>query len=107
MIEGDGSAYALVWPGMGARKRSLHFIQLMPGRQTRRLRHDSEAVYYVVKGEVIAIDLETDQTQEAVEGTMIFVEAGTTYVLHSVDSSDVVGGPCPPDWSLYEGMAIH
>lgn len=105
LVKGEGSARALVWPGMGARKRSLHFIQLMPGGQTCHLRHHSEAVYYVIKGKVTTTDLGTNQTQEAVAGAMIFIEPDTAYVLHSAVSSDVVGGPCPPDLSLYEGMA--
>jgi glyoxylate utilization-related uncharacterized protein len=106
MVSGGGEARALVWPGMGAKTRSLHLIHLMPKDTTCEFKHASEAVYYVVKGEVTAIDLDSDDTHHVSEGGMIFVEPGTKYVLSCSDGpSDVVGGPCPPDPSLYREMA--
>ena len=105
MIRGEGSARALVWPGMGAEKRSLHLLELMPGGETRSLKHDSEAVYYVAEGQVVAHDLDIGEAYEVLEGGMIFVEPDTSYVLSCAKvPTRLVGGPCPPDPTLYAGM---
>ena len=106
MVKGRGTMHALVWPGMGARMRSLHLTQLKSNSATRKLRHDSEAVYYVIRGDVVAADLDTGESHEVQEGGFIFIEPMTTYSLRcSRGSSEIVGGPCPPDPNLYEGMS--
>jgi quercetin dioxygenase-like cupin family protein len=109
VVETGGRARALVWPGVGAQFRSMHLIELDPGGRTRPQVHDAEAVYYVVTGggSVGAEDLE--------EGSMIHVAAGGQYVLEAgAEGMQVVGGPSPPDASLYEnrdpesaGGAVH
>src|SRR4051794_5430145 len=98
VVETGGSARALVWPGNGARLRSMHLISLEPGGRTRPQRHAAEAVYYVIEGGGSA---GTDEPLE--EGSMIHVAAGAEYVLAAgTEGMQVVGGPSPPDASLYE-----
>lgn len=105
IIEGDGQARAVVWPGMGAQLRSLHTISLGPGARTVQLRHPSEAVYYVIGGAGEAIDM-TDCDAHAIgPGTMLHIDAGTAYVIRAGDDGmSVAGGPAPPDLALYDGL---
>ena len=50
IVKGAGVARAVIWPGMQARARSLHRIQLDDGAATIDLGHPSDAVYYVIAG---------------------------------------------------------
>jgi mannose-6-phosphate isomerase-like protein (cupin superfamily) len=105
MVLAGGTARALIWPGMGASARSLHLIELDPGGETQQMRHASEAVYYVLQGEAAVTDLDVGRAHRVPEGGIIFVEPETTYVLSgSGRPTEIVGGPCPADPRLYEGM---
>ena len=105
LVEGEGSARAVIWPGIGARLRSLHRISLGAGARTVELRHAGEAVYYVIAGEGRALDGGDGSAQELVRGSMVFVEPGTSYRLAAGERGlELVGGPCPPDPKLYEGI---
>lgn len=102
IVDGRGDAVAVVWPGMGGRYRSLHRIRLEPGAGTIRMKHPGEAVYYVARGSVTVADTAT--REEAKEGAMVFVEPHTDYAFTALDEGvELLGGPCPPDPSLYEG----
>jgi hypothetical protein len=107
LTEDGCSARAMVWPGMGAGSRSMHLIRLSAGRRTRAMRHDSEAVYYVIRGSITARDHDLSERHDASEGGFIFVEPETEYILASDrEPAVIVGGPCPPDPSLYLGMVL-
>jgi quercetin dioxygenase-like cupin family protein len=104
IVAGEGSARAVVWPGMGAQLRSMHRISLGPGARTIELRHPSDAVYYVIFGSGAAVDRTSGGRDALVEGSMVHVDAGTPYELAAAgDGMELVGGPCPADASLYEG----
>jgi quercetin dioxygenase-like cupin family protein len=106
IVEEGGQARAVIWPGIGARERSMHLIELAPGGRTIPMRHPMEAVYYVISGAARATDLSDDAVQEAVVGSMIFVEPDTRYVISADgEGASLVGGPCPPDPALYAGLA--
>ncbi|HEY7632660.1 MAG TPA: cupin domain-containing protein [Thermoleophilaceae bacterium] len=99
LVEGEGSARALVWPDVGAEFRSMHLILLGAGARTRRQRHQDEAVYYVLggSGSVAGEQLE--------EGSMVHVAAGAAYVFEAgADGLELIGGPSPPDAGVYEGV---
>jgi hypothetical protein len=105
LVDGDGSARAVVWPGMGATHRSLHRITLGVGARTVEQRHPMEAVYYVIAGSAAAVDPSDGSRQELVLGSFVHVDPATRYVFEAGPSGvDLVGGPCPPDPALYEGM---
>jgi quercetin dioxygenase-like cupin family protein len=105
IVDGAGSARAVVWPGMGARHRSLHRLTLDEGARTVELSHPAEAVYYLVAGTASALDRSSGERHELEAGAMIHVEPGTPYVLAAGDAgAELVGGPCPPDPDLYEGL---
>src|SRR5947209_554042 len=97
IVEEGGSAVALAWPGTGSRFRSMHRIELDPGGRTIPLRHESEAAYFVAAGSgrvagkpVRARDI-------------VYVPRRTPYEFEADEGLTVVGGPCPPDESLYGG----
>ncbi|HEU4917598.1 MAG TPA: cupin domain-containing protein [Acidimicrobiia bacterium] len=105
IIEEDGQASALVWPGIGAHMRSMHRISLEAGGRTVSLRHPMEAVYYVISGELNVEDLDTRAKHRVGPGGMFLVDPSTGYRMWAgSDGSELVGGPCPADPAVYEGM---
>jgi quercetin dioxygenase-like cupin family protein len=102
LVEGDGRAVALVWPGTGAAQRSMHHIALHPGDHTVPQRHAQEAVYYVKSGAGSVLDPEAGTRDDLVEGSMIHIEPGTAYRFKAgIEGLELLGGPCPPDPDLY------
>ena len=102
IVEGGGLARAVVWPGTGARSRSLHHIWLEPEAQTIELNHPSDAVYYVIEGAGAVIDQSAGESHELDLGAMFHVDGGTSYLVCAGDSGmELVGGPAPADDSLY------
>jgi quercetin dioxygenase-like cupin family protein len=100
LVEGSGSARALVWPAVGASLRSMHLISVGAGSRTRPQRHADEAVYYVIQGSGQVGD--GPGGLELEEGSMVHVAPGSTYVFEAGDGGlELVGGPCPPDPVLY------
>ena len=102
IIRGEGTCAPIIWPGMGAAERSLHLFVL--GRQSRtlRLRHRSEAAYYLIDGEARVVDYDQGASWPIVAGSMFHVQPGTTYAVHTEDvGARILGGPCPPDPALY------
>jgi len=99
---GEGSARALVWPGVGARARTMHLVSLPPGAATRELRHGGEGVYYVIAGTGVARDADAGTATDLIEGSMVHLEAGTRYSFAAgPDGIELVGGPGPADPDLY------
>jgi hypothetical protein len=107
IVRGDGTCTPIVWPGMGATERSIHLLQLGPHSRTIRMRHPSEAAYYVADGEARIVDYDAGSSSPLVAGSMFHVEPGTTYGIHTgAVGARILGGPCPPDPALYRpGLA--
>jgi mannose-6-phosphate isomerase-like protein (cupin superfamily) len=102
IVEGEGRAHAIIWPGMGAQMRSMHRISLGGGAATTELRHPGEAVYYVIEGAGEATDPSSEDSQAIELGSMVHVEPETAYVIRAgSDGLELVGGPSPPDPALY------
>jgi len=102
MVLGAGSAVALIWPGMGAQYRSMHRVALEKGASSIVLRHESDAVYYVVKGAAEFVDLDAGQATSCDAGSAVHIDAGTAYAFRAPSgASTVVGGACPADLRLY------
>lgn len=95
IVESGGSAIAIAWPGIGSHHRSMHRIELDEGGRTIALRHESEAVYFVVSGSGTAggVDFAAHD--------MVYVPRRTPYRFEAASATTIVGGPCPPDPSLY------
>jgi quercetin dioxygenase-like cupin family protein len=102
IVESGGSARAVIWPGSGAEHRSMNLIFLEPNGQTIELRHPSESVYHVTEGDGTMVDHEAVTRHDVVTGSMLFIDAGTTYSFKAGPSGALLlGGPCPPDPDLY------
>jgi mannose-6-phosphate isomerase-like protein (cupin superfamily) len=104
-----GEVRAVVWPGVGARHRSMHHVALRPGGATHPQAHPaSEAVYYIVRGEGHIDDLDARTSQPVRAGSFVFITPGTRYRFAPSGAEGLVciGGPCPPDAALYAGLPI-
>lgn len=102
IVDGAGVARAIVWPGTGARARSLHRIWLEARAGTVELRHPSDAVYYVVEGDGAVADRTSGEAHDLRAGAMFHVDAGTAYAVRAGDGGmQLVGGPAPADDALY------
>src|SRR6476619_6332664 len=108
LVAGAGEAYAVVWPGVGATKRSMHRISLKPRSATIQMRHPMEAVYYVIAGGGTMRDPDTGTAKPVTEGSMIHVEPGTAYIAEANAAGlELIGGPCPADPEFYRGLAAR
>lgn len=108
IIEGDGLAKAILWSATGARFRSFHSLALQSGSQTIPLRHPTDCVYYVVEGQGDILDLNDEEAQLLGPGAMIHIDSGDGYRLraNAGEAMTVLGGPCPPDETLYAHLSV-
>jgi len=107
LIASGGEAVAVVWPGVGSRHRSLHRLLLDPGGRTIDLQHPSEAVYYVRAGSAAVTDGDSGARHDLVEGSMVHVDPSTAHRFEAGEGgAEIVGGPCPPDPSIYESREV-
>lgn len=107
LIASGGEALAVVWPGVGSQHRSLHRLLLAPGGRTIDLQHPSESVYYVRTGSATVTDGDGGEQHALVEGSMVHVDPSTAHRFEAgADGAEIVGGPCPPDPSIYESSEV-
>ena len=104
LVEGEGCARAVIWPGIGSRNRSLHIVELEPGARTVVQTHSSDAVYHLNAGSAEVIDDDSGTRQRLRVGSMVHIDQGTAYHFEAVDHVELVGGPCPSDDALYEHL---
>ena len=105
IVDGPGVARAVVWPGVGARLRSMHRMSLAAGARTKALRHTVESVYYVMNGTGIALDTVLGDEQPLIEGSMAHIDPDTSYVfIAGPEGIEILGGPCPADPGMYEHL---
>src|SRR3989449_11767062 len=76
-----GRVRALLWPGMGARERSLCYFDLPEGFASTEFRHPYEAVYYVVRGEGRVVDADAGTAHPVHAGQMIYLTPNQGYRL--------------------------
>jgi hypothetical protein len=81
ILNGDGNAKVVMWPGNGARFRSFNLISMMENATTIPLTHKSDCVYYTINGAGEIIDLATGETFSLAEGTMLHIDAGASIAL--------------------------
>lgn len=100
ILKGPGEACAVIWPGMGAQKRSFIRIVLEAGTETRTLQHPAEAVYFVLGGGgQVAGGGEPSRSLSV--GSIVHVDPGTSYrFAGGGDGMKLFGGPCPYDAQL-------
>lgn len=109
LVDGpDGDVRAVIWPGMGARHRSMHHVRLPAGARTVPHQHASaEAVYYIVQGRGIIEDLDLGRRHTVGAGAFVLITPRSRYRIAAAADSELVcvGGPCPPDPELYTGRS--
>jgi mannose-6-phosphate isomerase-like protein (cupin superfamily) len=87
---------------MGAKLRSVNYLELSAGVGTVRLEHPSDSVYYVLAGSGQAVGDGTAEVHEIIEGSMVHVDRGTGYRFEAgADGMTLFGGPCPADPAMY------
>lgn len=107
IVQGEGKAKAVVWPGTGARFRTFQIIELRTGSRTIPLSHRSDAAYYVMQGAGEILDLGTGARNDLGEGAMVHIDADDRYQFLAGSSGlMLLGGPCPADESLYAGLSL-
>jgi quercetin dioxygenase-like cupin family protein len=97
IVERGGTAVALAWPGMGSRYRSMHRLELERSGITIEFCHESEAAYYVAAGSGRVAD------RRLKAHDVVYVPRRTSYRFEAAEALSILGGPCPPDESLYGG----
>jgi quercetin dioxygenase-like cupin family protein len=102
LVDGAGTAVPVVSPATGARHRSMNLLHLDAGAATLPLRHPTEAVYFLRAGRARVTDVDRATGQDLVSGSMVHIGPGAAYRFDAAEDADLVGGPCPPDPSLYE-----
>lgn len=94
---GEGEAFVVVGPHLGAAHRTMAVLRLGAGAATVELCHPGEAVWYVVRGTGTARPAE-GQPIELDEGTMVHAEPGAAYAIGAGEEGlELLGGPSPPD----------
>lgn len=107
LVDGQGNAKVILWPGNGAEFRSMHLFTLFQGDCSKILRHANDCVYYVVEGAGRIEGLDGADTQELVEGSIVHIDANDGYrVVAGDEGIKYLGGPCPPDEALYKDLAV-
>jgi mannose-6-phosphate isomerase-like protein (cupin superfamily) len=102
LVDGDGSARAVIWPGTGATRRSVHLILLGPSSGTVRLEHRAESVYYVLDGSGTVAGDDRSAATPLTPGSMVHVGPGNGYRFAAGASGlEIFGGPCPHDPAAY------
>ena len=107
IVEQGGRAWAVVWPGLGARLRSIHHISLEPNGRMTRLEHPMEAAYFMMEGSGTVTGAEPGDSQELTLGAMAHIGPDTPYLLQAgPEGAEIVGGPCPADARMYAHLGI-
>jgi mannose-6-phosphate isomerase-like protein (cupin superfamily) len=105
IVEGEGNAKVVLSPHNGATFRSFQLVTLQESARTIDLRHASNCVYYVIEGAGAIVDAAAGARIDLAEGHMVHIDAGDLYRIEAGHTGiKVLGGPCPPDPSLYAGM---
>jgi mannose-6-phosphate isomerase-like protein (cupin superfamily) len=108
IVEGEGWAKAVIWPGNGALYRTFQIINLGAGSSTRSLDHETDSVYYVMRGAGVVEDVRGKTDESIVEGSMIHIDAGDTYRIRAGDAGlELLGGPCPADERWYSDATTN
>jgi mannose-6-phosphate isomerase-like protein (cupin superfamily) len=105
IVEGEGNAKVVLSPHNGATFRSFQLVSLKQNARTIGLKHASNCVYYVIEGAGAIVDTVAGSRLDLAEGGMVHIDAGDLYRIEAgTEGIKVIGGPCPPDESLYAGV---
>ena len=97
IVLGDGSCREVDGPRSGASLRSLYAIELVEGASTIAMRHQVEAVYYVIDGKASVESAAANEHLTLEQGGMFHVSPGTDYRIVASSAVFLIGGPSPVD----------
>ena len=110
IVEGAMSARVVVWPGVGAKHLSMHYISYERGQASVPHFHPhSEDCFYIVSGEGTMAEWRDDRIvseQEIGPGSVVYVEPNTIHQVRARTPLVNVGGPCPPDLDFYRRLGL-
>ena len=110
LVQGALSARVVVWPGVGARRASFHYVAYEAGQSSVPHSHPaSEDVFYIVEGEGSMVEYRSGREvseQPIGPGSVVFVEPGTEHQVRARTPLVNVGGPCPPDEAFYRRFGL-
>jgi mannose-6-phosphate isomerase-like protein (cupin superfamily) len=107
IVEGEGNAKVVLSPHNGSTFRSFQLVSLKQNARTIGLKHASNCVYYVIEGAGAIVDTVAGARLDLAEGGMVHIDAGDVYRIEAgTEGIEVIGGPCPPDESLYAGLTF-
>ncbi|MBI4495098.1 MAG: cupin domain-containing protein [Chloroflexi bacterium] len=104
-----GYARFPIWPGMGARLRSMNRVAMRPGQENVPHVHPvSEDIFYCLSGTCVVEDGSTGREQPFGRDCLIFIDPGTPHAVRSLGPDDYisVGGPCPPDLDAFRRFGL-
>jgi mannose-6-phosphate isomerase-like protein (cupin superfamily) len=105
IVEGQGNAKVVLSPHNGSTFRSFQLVSLKQHARTIGLKHASNCVYYVIEGAGAVVDAVAGSRVDLAEGSMVHIDAGDLYRIEAGAAGiKVIGGPCPPDETLYAGL---
>ncbi len=96
VLEGEGACHEVIGPRVGAELRSLYHFDLAPETATKAFRHDHEAVYYVISGNV-RVESSTSPIVSLSAGGMVHIRPRADYRIVAESQAALVGGPSPVD----------
>jgi mannose-6-phosphate isomerase-like protein (cupin superfamily) len=106
IIDGLGTARAVIWPGMGATERCINFVELEAGSSTVWLEHATEAVYYVMSGTGVVVGDDAPDGWPVLEGSIVHISDGSRYRFQAQEGGlTLFGGPCPTDPAMFDHLA--
>ena len=107
LVDGEGVARAVIWPGIGAELRSMHRIRLAPGARTIPQRHPMEAVYYVLSGGGSGARPRAPARAAARRRRHGATSSPAPPMCSrpAAQGIEILGGPCPADPALYAGLS--
>ena len=106
IIDGLGTARAVIWPGMGATERCINYVELESGSSTVWLEHATEAVYYVMSGTGTVHGDDAPDEWPLLEGSIVHIGDGSRYRFQAQEGGlTFFGGPCPTDPAMFEHLA--
>jgi mannose-6-phosphate isomerase-like protein (cupin superfamily) len=106
IIDGLGTARAVIWPGMGATERCINYVELEAGSSTVWLEHTTEAVYYIMSGTGTVLGDDALNEWPVLEGSIVHISDGSRYRFQAQDGGlTLFGGPCPVDPAMFDHLA--
>jgi|AntRauTorcE11898_2_1112593.scaffolds.fasta_scaffold21724_2 quercetin dioxygenase-like cupin family protein len=103
----EGTAKAIIWPGMGAKYGVMNYFVMKPGGENVPHKHDdSEDMFYIAQGQGVVADLDNNIEHPIEAGCFVYVEPGTMHAAKSYGPDDYIsiGGPTPPDPEMFKEL---